>query len=489
MVEIDSNNNIQLKKSWHDSTDNHVHFLMTYERTQALDLLVHLISTSTDSIILCGPEGIGKTNLLKVLQHREMTPCLYCPIEGYKELSLTKVQELLQKARKQEKSDKFDQAFTRTYGEQKSPYKKRVLIIDNAGFLAPGLMTQILQYANENPYLKVIFVLTHDQLHLKNKSDQAIEDCHIVEIPPLSEKQCGDFLKHLSSKSSSALPISAISESLVAAIYRDSQGVPAKIITEFSAITKTKKQRYDNPTQLLVVAVAGLVVLALFVQWFSSRQTITEAIAPEKAIPIIADAAFNQPYITLPLLAPTDKLQDNYLQLNLDAKLPGNETVSETPLLDGDRNIGNLPSPVMGLSTLDTPTESSLEKPKLTEALPQPIEEKALSEEKTVSTVNLEGSAWLSAQPENHYTLQLMVLSKEQSIINVMKKYPALQQDFKYFRRLIGGREKFVLLYGSFNDRSSANTIKQNLPSEFRQSFPRKMSAIQKELDLPPKID
>ena len=59
---------------------------------------------------------------------------------------------------------------------------------------------QSLTYAAKNPVLRVVFVLTHDDLDVKITSDSAIDDCHLIEIPSLSEKQCGDFLQYLATK-------------------------------------------------------------------------------------------------------------------------------------------------------------------------------------------------------------------------------------------------------------------------------------------------
>lgn len=490
MVEIDSYPR-QVNKIWSNNSGTPIQFLMTRERTQVLDLLVHLITNSTDSIVVCGPEGVGKTGLLRVLQHHETVSCIYSLLEGNIELNLDKIKEQLTKTGKQDKFDKVQRTVSKIHGEQAKPLKKTVLIIDNAGALAPGMMTAIIRYVGEKPHLRVIFVLTHDQLYLKYKSDQVIDDCHIVELPPFSEEQCGKFLQHLAATSSAEMPADLQSESVIADIYRRTHGIPARIIAEFSGLPRRKHD--ENPTRILVMAVAVLVVVALSVQWLSSRQTITAPQVPAAATPKVPDLNLDQVYLIIPMKKPIYKA-GVYLALNIDDELPtqGRGSDFDMTTADSEKNKLSMPESVMGRDNevgqaTDMNGQSDSEDHNITEDLTQPASELSSANEKIVdAAVEDDASRWLTSQPENNYTLQLMVLSKRQSILDVMKKYPALQQNFRYFRRLINGKEKFVLLYGSFSGAGSANKTKQTLPPEFRKSLTRKISAIINEFGLAP---
>ncbi|MDD1626908.1 MAG: SPOR domain-containing protein [Methylococcaceae bacterium] len=106
--------------------------------------------------------------------------------------------------------------------------------------------------------------------------------------------------------------------------------------------------------------------------------------------------------------------------------------------------------------------------------------EPVAEEQAQASVVQNNGEQWLKKQPIDNYTLQLMVLSKEQSIKDIMKKYPQLGQSLRYIKPVVNGKTRFVLLYGSFTSSSLANQAKKSLPPEFRNSVARKMSAINK---------
>lgn len=252
-----------VKKPFIDQKSRAVHSLITEERTRKLELLIHLISNSRQALVVCGSEGIGKSTVLKVLQERKIESWLYCLVQGDADSSLEKIQEQTAQAIQVP-------ALSGAFRLAESQHKKIVLMIDEAGVLAPGLINTIIEYAAKNPVLRVIFVLTHDDLDVKNTSDSAIDDCHFIEIPPLSEKQCGEFLQYLVTKSRSQVTFDEFSGGMIEAVYRETQGIPGRIIAELPKLEGTKES--DNSLCILVASVAGLVALALTIQWFSASK-------------------------------------------------------------------------------------------------------------------------------------------------------------------------------------------------------------------------
>jgi len=80
------------------------------------------------------------------------------------------------------------------------------------------------------------------------------------------------------------------------------------------------------------------------------------------------------------------------------------------------------------------------------------------------------------AQSDNNFTLQLMVLSKQSSANDMLKKYPALESDIRVIKTIAKGKEKFILEYGSYSDATSANRARDSLPFEFRNALVRKVA-------------
>ena len=213
--------------------------LITLERTQKLDLLTHLITNLRQSLVLCGPEGIGKSTLLEVLKDNKPESWLLCSIVATKQTSFEQVQTELLRL--------FNDININTHDLQEclqqlqKVSKKIVLIIDNAGQVVPGLISALCQFSVVSAHLRIIFALTPDELHVKKTSDKIIEDCHFIDLPALSEKQCGEFLQNLSTKPEATLSFEAISAAMIDKIYRETHGIPGKIVNIQMGVTSIKK--------------------------------------------------------------------------------------------------------------------------------------------------------------------------------------------------------------------------------------------------------
>ena len=482
-----------------------VHCLISKERTQKLDLLIHLLSNLTQALVVCGPEGIGKTKLLTVLQERKTESWRYCLIQGNTDLSFEAIQSHL---------GKFFQLLSTAYEDQ---HKQVILIVDDAGELVPGLIATIIQYAEANPALRVIFALTHDELQMKRGSDRVIDNCHIIEIPPLSEKQCGDFLQHLSTKSSVNLSLKEISENMIAHIYRETHGIPGRIIAELSGLAGAKQGRQLK--WILVMAVIAACAIAFGVQWLTSpnnntnKKAITGALEQkadniEIALPppeprVIPSLPPVQPVIpqseqalqvntqnTLEPSVEANVRKDNHQPIATPVKPEGLNTVAIKPFA-----IEALPSAAHPMP-LEIPQEKP-EQPPITKAVkpvepstpnnqkvtPKPQRSADVAEVLEEQAAEMTGgkqrtptAAALPAQSAKNFTLQLMVLSKQSSVNTLLKKYPALKSNFKSIRMVADGQEKFVIVYGSYPYLASANKAKRTLPAEFNKALAIKIN-------------
>lgn len=243
--------------------------LISQEREQQLDLLKHLLANRQSPIIVCGPAKIGKTRLLKKLQEQPANDYRFCLLTGDPSLNFELIQAAVAERIQQKDRDKVYQSITHTLDAWAGQGKKLVLILENAGVLNPGLANEIIKWVSEKSALRLIFVLSHDELYLKNITDKILDDCFLIEIPPLSEKQCGDFLRYLLVNRRINLSVSEINDDVVARIYQQSQGLPGKIIDVLTVFPRVKK--LESPLVQLIVASVVLVGLALALQWLSHK--------------------------------------------------------------------------------------------------------------------------------------------------------------------------------------------------------------------------
>ncbi len=258
-----------------NNTNSSSYPLITKERTQKLDLLKHLIANLTHSVVICGPEGIGKSQLLKIFQQSTAQSCLVCWIQGSTKLNFAGIQDSLITTISNSLPDLKSQSLATALDRIHSRGAKVVLVADDAGFLVPGLIEKIIAYSNEHPALRVVLALTHNELYLKSTTDPALEDCYLVEIPPFSQQQCEDYLEYLSTLPRARIDFNAINEDKTGEVFRETHGVPGRILAALPEPVVKKSIDYSNP--ILLVSVLGLILLALGIQWWSSHQQVEVA--------------------------------------------------------------------------------------------------------------------------------------------------------------------------------------------------------------------
>ncbi len=462
--------------------------LITRERTEKLELLNHLIANLAHAIVVCGPEGIGKTLLIKSFQEAVIESWIFCWVQADSQLSLQRIQEILGEKITQNMPDIKIQSLENVFDRMTSWNMKLVLLVDDAGLLAPGLIEKIITYADARPILRVVFALTHSELYLKNGTDPAIEDCYLIEIPPLSEKQCSEYLEYLSTLPRPRIQFSAINESMVTALYRETHGIPGNILAQLPK--DDIRNKIDYSKAILIGAVIGLIAIALGAQWWSSRPktitpkpTVAESNQSNAAIEPAKDAtnslvqspenpvsqqtqkAAQTLNTSVSARIRNDVINDSHSQVMIEQELKRDNTGSQSP--SATQLIENTSQP------------KSNGAPQLTET------NTVIKQIQVDSTVALDaGGHWLMEQPAENITLQLMALSNEQAIIEVLQRHQALGQNLKYLKtKTRRGRDRFVLLYGSFASPEQANVESKNLPTELQKTWPRKISAIQGEIN------
>ncbi|MEQ1544595.1 hypothetical protein [Methyloglobulus sp.] len=460
--------------------------LITRERTEKLELLNHLITNLAHAIIICGPEGIGKTLLLKGFQETTIESWMFCWVQADSQLSLQKIKELLGEKIRQNMPDIKFQSLENVFDRMTGWNMRVVLVFDDAGNLAPGLIEKIVNYIEDKPVIRAVFALTHSELYLKNGTDPAVEDCYQIEIPPLSEKQCGEFLEYLSTLPRPRIQFSAINESMVATLYRETHGIPGNILTQLP--NDNSHNKIDYSKSILIYAVIGLIVVALGVQWWSSRPRI---VSPKSAA-----TENNQSDITAGQTADTISPVAQSPEVSLSQQAQQAIETSNTSISGEIRNdvINDSHSQEMieeGLKRDDTQLQHALVPAQASENLNQSTaqvtKQVTAADQIPINTVIPldEGGHWLMEQPVENTTLQLMALSNEQTIIEVMQRHQELSQNLKYLKtKTKKGRERFILLYGSFTSSEQANLESKNLPKELQKTWLRKINAVQGELNV-----
>ncbi len=472
------------------------YLLITRERTEKLELLNHLVSNLAHAVIICGPEGVGKTYLLKNFQDTNKGSWIFCCLKGNSQFKLEGILELLNESIAQAIPDFKSLSLANAFDRVSARNIQIILVIDDAGNLAPGLLGKLIDFAEKKLVLRVIFALTHSEIYLKNGTDPAIDECYQIDIPPLSEKQCGDFLEYLSTLLNPRIQFSSINEGMVAALYSETHGIPGKILAQLPAVDNSEKKDYSK--LILTATVAALVVTALGVQWWTGKQKTDAdkaAIAQNKKSP---DKNALQATVKPSVSAQT--AQDEPVA-QPQAENPAVSTVTaksaeiRNDVVDSSSQVTANPDLVDVEKGLQQPESTGLTEPASKAGANddvQKVQENVNVEQAQTNTNNPEGEGerWLMKQPIENYTLQLMALSDEQAIIEVLQRHQDLGKNLKYLKtKTRNGRDRFVLLYGSFSSPEQVKNEAALLPKELKKYWLRRIGAIQGEIGSAMQMD
>ena len=459
--------------------------LITKERSQKLELLRHLIDNLARTLVICGPEGVGKTLLLKKFLDSAKESWIICWLNGESQLRFEMIQSILTEAITKNLPTLSFHSLDHAFNKLSDKDTKIVVVIDNAGNLEPGLIEEIIAYAEGRPVLRVILSLTHNELYLKNNTDPGIDNCYHIDLPTLSEKECREFLEYLSTLPKPRVHFSGISEEMVASMYRETHGIPGSILAQLPNPDDYVKKDYSKI--ILGAAVVSLIIFALGTQWWSGNQPTTEKIT-EIATKDNEKKTSNAIVSTHDAKAVDQKPENSVSSRIMQPDTGGTSSAlianaNEQVLAEADETREPVNNPGIPTST-PIPEAAQVDLTKATDT--GDIVEDGSYVQKPIDAANFQGETgkWLLNQPVEHYTLQLMALYDEQKILEVLQRNQEKVQGLRYIKtktRL--GRDRFILLFGSFETTEQAYQDKQKLPKELQNTWLRKISAVQEEVN------
>ena len=499
--------------------------LITLERAQKLDLLIHLISNLRQSLVICGPSGIGKTVLLDELRacKKEVWPIVN--IEGSSNLSFESIQGQLFRFLTQIYAEHKNQGLSSILSVLDKQNQKIVVIIDDAGRLVPGLITTLIEYAAASACLRIVFSLTHDELHIKNSSDRAIDECHFIEIPPLTEKQCAVFLQNLSAQPGAIVSFNAINDRLVEKLYRETHGLPGKIISELPSLSN-----YNAVGSYKWGAAALLIILLVStvgISWLitdepdlqAEKEIINTPVILQKAevvdisSPVVnsvtnkqgsvarnelLDANSDDPAILLASAEDKSSVIADAEKMGLEKNVQQLQDQVEPVAIKGG-GLDNEPVEIHEKKTLvvveQVPAEKipvkqvpvvekAIEKPRVADKLK--AREVKIANNVTVTTpvvrnalAKKDDKLWVLAQAGKNQTIQLMVLSKREAVLEFFRKHGELKGSLRFFQVKKQGQEKYVVVYGWYKNKAIASKQMKTLPIKYRKSWVRSFADLQ----------
>ncbi len=481
------------------------------ERKQKFDLLLHLLVNLNQPLLLTGPDGIGKSTFLQCLQEFAPEDWRVCRLECTPQLNFEQIQVALGRFLGMEKDAIIEtgQALPRALTNLQRDGRIVVLALDNGGCLIPGVLDAVCRFVSQYSVLRLLAALRPDELHVKAMTDPwAVEQAHVIDLPPLTESQCSAFVRSLWSKSHrSAEPVT---EEICQRIYRDSHGVPAKIIKLTQECKGTLPIQWHRAMAKPVyfgLAVLGLAVIGM-TWWYQSSTPKMEHSATvsaggagetlplaESASPPVEKQAPAPAENNLPPMAPEAEQPDEspakqiLAPSSVSKKAAEDKTkAKQISLHDPEPETQSSGSAKKQALTgrIQVPAEVPREPAKMVPqglespdpALPEkPLEPLAVK----LASLGLKDRAWLLAQNPSHYTLQIAAFDQPEDLLKFAKRYAHLGSLAVYRKKRLG-KDWYSLVYGVYTDEIEAKQAIKRLPPALGSPWLRRVRAIQKEI-------
>ncbi len=223
------------------------HSFITQEISKKIELVTHLVENTAESLIILGPQGVGKSTLISILQKQHKDSWIYANIKATEILTFENIKERI-----------IEFTDNRHFNTQ---HKPALLVIDDAINLHAGLINSILSFVSSTK-LKMIFLMTNEEYEAKCMTDTLLNECNLIEVLPLTKKQCIDFLQFLSPTNASNYV--DYEENKIDEIYTATQGLPGKIIELLPSSHDWKES--NKALFVLLTAVISLIAIALVTQ-------------------------------------------------------------------------------------------------------------------------------------------------------------------------------------------------------------------------------
>jgi len=315
-----------------------------------------------------------------------------------------------------------------------------------------------------------------------------------IYLPGLTAEQTADYLQHRLAIGgySGEIPFNA---SAIRNIHQTSGGYPGPIneIAHqwLNEKYSNKKEGQDmlqklsaTPRRMVAWIAAGVIIILLAALWvFSDRKPST---------PKAPDQKLTKPVIRKKIV-PDPKIADRVVTKKIAAV--------KTPL-----------KPSAEIKTQQTPEDETPTKPPTLIKTDQPEKKKTVEPEPTISATQKKDSQpktglqqeskpapviaktaarevrrekWLLSQDTASYTIQIIGVSNEKSLLDFIEKNQLLKlNEIAYYESTFKGKPWYQLLYGIYPTKQDARLAANKLPENFRPSEPwiRSISAVQKTI-------
>ena len=435
---------------------------------QRLQVLKHLVQGTDLLVLVIGESGSGKTSLL----HRYLVTA-----EGHWKTDRIQTDglSLSDKYGSGPKSDGYP-VFV-----QQQDARDPIVIVDDAHKLPENDLIYLLREALIPGSLKkikrlVLFGEPSLSNYITAFSESTASETAInkISMPVLTRDEVESYLQYRSALAGHTGE-SLFKSSVADRIHKKSGGLPGRVNQHADRWLKkkyapnSKKEGMDTLLKKLpfkalgwgVAVLAAAAIGVLVLNWPDS---------PRRNLPDTKQASMRIFRAKIPALADSDAPTFvNRAAPKAKASTPRESAESKEPSPAVDRP-----------TTLAKVGPPQVEEPPVK---PPPIKPAAPKKDAVKNTIYRE--SWLLDQDSSYYTLQVLGVRNEESLLDFIKRHKLLQKkNVAYYKTAYKGQQWYPLLYGVYPTKSDAAVAVKELPDKVQKSIPwiRKLSAVQKEV-------
>jgi type II secretory pathway predicted ATPase ExeA len=355
-----------------------------------------------------------------------------------------------------------------------------------------------------------------------------------IHLPGLTEEQTADYLRH-------RLAMAGYKEDLpfdahdIKAIYKDAGGFPGPIndfarqrLSNHYSNQQEGQHMLQNLTsgsrRMIAWVGVGVVVILLAALWFFSdrqpssaktgdqqpqktvfrqkiakRPSVKQQPAGPKISTVTAPAASPQPAAPAAVDQSTEAAT---VKPKAAGQAGGDEAVKmqpePVPEMKAPPGTSPTPTTIAKAETKPTPVETaSADSAKADQPQEKPPAQQILAADTQATqpkpapamagdaTREVRREKWLLAQDGSSYTIQIIGVSSEKSLLDFIKRYQLLEKnEIAYYESTFRGKPWFQALYGLYSNGQEARLAANKLPDNIRQAGPwvRKLSDVHKAI-------
>ena len=476
------------------------------ERQQKVELLISLIKTQQQSLIVCGPAGIGKTKILKQLAKSNNKRQLWNYVECNESLTfgrlithLSSVLSLRNEKSNGNKETNVAKVLAGQLNKISANGHTVMLILDDVGSLKAGIITKLYSFASKCKGLQLILSATPNALFIKRATDYIIDESYVVDIPPLSVQELETYLLEYLRDHQSLMREGSIDQNAISEIYHRSQGIPGLVVEELEKLQTESSGLSTEMSLAKLMRVALLVLFGLsiwagltYIRKYGNQQATVNYIDLDKAPPVVDTGQS----VDAPDLDNSVSTNENKQEISV---LPTTEDILNSTLADDAKALSNVDTNSLSTAlpdnlpfdtnTIKNPSQARVttvddvsNQQQTTVEEPSQRQQNVEKTAQKLSMIEIHGPEWILLQDKENYTLQLMASHEQKVLQNYIDSISKLHDQFAYYQMKRDGKDWYGLIYGVYPTADAATVASKQLPDFIEQSFMLKINKVQERI-------